>query len=105
MREDFACFILTHGRADNVKTEKTLRACGYTGKVFYVIDDEDEQGDQYRARFGAERVFEFCKAEEMRKCDQGNNWDIRGVILYARNACWEIAKRAGVKYFTQLDDD
>ena len=40
--DDFAVFILTHGRPNSVKTIKTLKKCGYTGKVFIVIDDEDE---------------------------------------------------------------
>jgi len=28
--KDFAVFILTHGRPDNVKTLSTLKKCGYT---------------------------------------------------------------------------
>ena len=38
--EDFAVFILTHGRADNVKTYKTLKRFGYTGKIYIIIDNE-----------------------------------------------------------------
>ena len=32
MRDDFAVFILTHGRADNVATIKALRRGDYSGK-------------------------------------------------------------------------
>ena len=42
MRSDFAAFILTHGRAGSVITDKTLRKCGYTGPIVYVIDNEDK---------------------------------------------------------------
>ena len=42
MRDDFAVFILTHGRARQQKTLATLKKCGYTGKLFLVIDDEFE---------------------------------------------------------------
>lgn len=42
MRDDFGVFIITHGRANEQITLKTLKKCGYSGKVFLVIDDEDE---------------------------------------------------------------
>lgn len=42
MRSDFVAFILTHGSADSVITDKTLRKCGYTGPIVYVIDNEDK---------------------------------------------------------------
>ena len=37
----FAAFILTHGRADDVLTYDTLRRCGYTGKIYLLVDNED----------------------------------------------------------------
>ena len=40
---NFAVFILTHGRAENVETYKALRDCGYTGKIYVIIDDEDDE--------------------------------------------------------------
>lgn len=43
MRDDFCVFILTHGRAGNVKTLKMLQKQGYTGKWYCVIDNEDDQ--------------------------------------------------------------
>lgn len=47
MRDDFAVFILTHGRADNVVTMKTLRKHGYAGRWYMIIDDEDPTADAY----------------------------------------------------------
>lgn len=104
MRDDFAVFILTHGRPDNVITYKTLEQCGYTGKTFIVIDDEDKKADQYKNKFG-DKVLQFCKSEIAKTFDEGDNFNDRRAIIYARNACFELAKKIGVRYFIQLDDD
>ena len=46
MREDFCVFILTHGRHDRVHTYNTLLKAGYTGKIYIVIDDEDQTAEE-----------------------------------------------------------
>jgi hypothetical protein len=104
MRDDFCAFILTHGRPDRVHTYNTLMRSGYTGKVFIVIDDEDKTEAEYRARYG-DKVIQFCKAEVAARIDEGDNFDDRRAIIYARNACWDLARQVGCKYFIQLDDD
>lgn len=104
MREDFCAFILTHGRPDRVYTYDTLLRAGYTGKVYIVIDDEDKTGDQYRAKFG-DKVLTFSKSEIVKTFDEGDNFNDRRAIIYARNACWDLARNVGCKYFIQLDDD
>lgn len=104
MRDDFAAFILTHGRPDKVFTYDTLRKAGYTGKVFIVIDDEDKTADEYRRRFGA-AVLTFSKAEIAKTFDEGDNFNDRRAIIYARNAAWKFAREVGVRYFIELDDD
>jgi hypothetical protein len=104
MREDFCVFILTHGRPDRVHTYDTLMKSGYTGKVYIVIDDEDKTAEGYRSRFG-DKVLQFCKAEWAHKTDEGDNFQHRKAIVYARNACWDLAKQVGCRYFCQMDDD
>jgi hypothetical protein len=104
MRSDFCIFILTHGRAGRVITVETLRKCGYTGKFYIVIDDEDSQGDEYRKEFG-DKVLMFSKEEMSKKFDEGDNFNDRRTITYARNACFELAEKVGCRYFMQLDDD
>jgi hypothetical protein len=104
MRTDFCAFILTHGRPDRVHTYDTLMRVGYTGKVFIVIDDEDKTADEYRKRFG-DKVIQFCKAEVAARIDEGDNFNDRRAIIYARNVCWDLARQVGCKYFIQLDDD
>jgi hypothetical protein len=104
MRDDFCAFILTHGRPNNVITYDRLRAHGYTGKIFIVIDDEDKTASEYYDKFG-DKVFMFSKEEMSKKFDQGDNFGDRRCIVYARNACFELAEQVGCKYFVQLDDD
>lgn len=103
--DNFCAFILTHGRADNVKTAQALKNCGYTGPVVFVIDDEDSQREKYIENFGAENVEIFSKTEIAKTFDRGDNFDKRGAIIYARNVCFEIARKRGYKYFIELDDD
>ena len=103
-RKDYCVFILTHGRPDAVLTVRTLERCGYTGPVFIVIDDEDSTADRYRELYG-EQVLMFSKEDIARKFDQGDNFKDRRTIVFARNACFELAEQVGYKYFIQLDDD
>lgn len=103
MIKDYAIFIVSHGRADNVQTVECLKKCGYTGPWFIVIDDEDEQGDTYRKKYG-DRVIMFSKSdyEWVDTCDLLP--DHKGVV-YARNAVNDIAKQTGFDYYAVFDDD
>jgi hypothetical protein len=105
MENNFAVFILTHGRPDNVKTYTTLRKCGYTGKVYFIVDNEDKQIETYQKNYGIEYVKIFDKKAMADEIDEGNNFDNRKVIIHARNAAFKIAKEIGIKYFVQMDDD
>lgn len=104
MSEDFAVLILSHGRPDKIITIDTLRKGGYTGKIYIVIDDEDETEDEYRKRFG-ENVVQFCKEEAAKTFDVGDSCKDRRTVVFARNTCHNIAKELGLKYFLELDDD
>lgn len=103
MRGDFVAFILTHGRAGSVITDKTLRKCGYTGPIVYVIDNEDRQVDKYKQKF--HDVIMFDKLSISKTFDEADNFEDRRSIVYARNACFDIANELGYKYFIELDDD
>lgn len=104
MLDNFAVFILTHGRPDNVKTYATLQKQGYTGDVYFIIDNEDKTAEQYRKRYG-DKVIMFDKAEIAARFDEADNFQDRRTITHARNASYEIAKKLGIRYFVQLDDD
>jgi len=104
MRDDFAVFILTHGRPDNVKTLKALEKSNYTGTTYILIDNEDKDKEKYHYLYG-KQVLEFNKLEVSKTIDVGDNFKKRNSVIYARNATFSIAKKLGLKYFLQLDDD
>lgn len=99
----FIVFILTHGRPNNVYTLKTLKKHGYNGKVIIVIDNEDKTKDEYLQKFDDVEIFD--KKAIAQTFDEADNFNDRRAIIYARNACFEIAKKRGYKYFIELDDD
>lgn len=105
MRNDFAIFILTHGRPNNVLTAKTLEKVNNTNRVYYVIDNEDKCAEQYYQNFGRENVIMFDKLKKSKEFDTMDLSDNRKAIVYARNACFDIAEQLGIKYFLELDDD
>lgn len=104
MYEDFCAFILSHGRPDRVYTYKTLQKAGYTGKIYIVIDDEDDTADEYRKLYG-NKVLQFCKQKYAEQLDEGDNTGKRISTIYARAAIFDLAPKVGCKYFIQLDDD
>lgn len=104
LNNEFCVFILTHGRPDNIKTLSTLKKCGYTGRIYFIVDDEDSTIDKYIQKYG-DSVKVFNKKAMADEVDEGNNFDNRKVIIHARNYCFKIAKELGIKYFVQLDDD
>lgn len=104
MRDDFCIFILTHGRPDKVLTYNSLIRNGYDGKIYIVIDNEDKKADEYKAKFKGQ-VLQFDKSKLASETDEGDNFAHRKAIVYARNACWELAEQVGCRYFCQLDDD
>lgn len=104
MLDDFAVFILTHGRPNKVITYDTLRRQGYTGPVYIIIDNEDKAADEYRRNFG-DKVIVFDKAAIAKTFDEGDNFNDRRAVIYARNASFQIARELGLKWFLQLDDD
>jgi len=105
MNEKFAVFILTHGRAGNVITTKTLRNQGYTGEIYYIVDDEDEQIPQYQEEIGKDNVLIFNKKESLKHFDIMDNFHDFRAVVYARNVTFDFAKKLGITHFLELDDD
>lgn len=100
----FAVLILTHGRAGNVITLNALKNAGYTGKTYLVIDDEDEQENLYREKYG-DQVIQFCKRDAAGRTDVMTPSRKRNAVVFARNECWKIAEGLGLTHFCVLDDD
>lgn len=106
MRDDFGVLILSHGRADGVLTIKTLQErCGYTGKWFIIIDNEDSQAEKYYQNFGKDHVIMFDKYQKSLEVDTCDVPRKRNAVLYAREVCFEVARKLGLRYFLELDDD
>ena len=105
MRDDFAVFILTHGRANKLVTLRALKKGGYTGRTYLLIDNEDSQADEYIHKYGRENVVIFDKAAVIKKTDTMDNFEKHNAIVYARNAVFDVAKTIGLDYFLMLDDD
>lgn len=103
--KDFAVLIVSHGRANNVITIDTLRSIGYTGDIYIIIDNEDDQATDYAKLKGIKSVVVFDKEEEMKYTDTADNFKDHRLVVYSRNKCHELAKKIGLKYFLELDDD
>lgn len=100
----FAVFILSHGRAKNVTTWDLLRRDGYTGDIYVICDDLDDQVPEYRERYG-DRVIVFDKLAEYDRTDTISPEKKLNAVVYARNKCHDIAKDLGLTHFLVLDDD
>ena len=101
---NYAVFILTNGRPDKVITYNTLRRQGYTGSIYLIVDDEDKTKHQYIEKFGNEVVI-FNKKKYASTFDIMDNFDGDRVIVYARNACGDIARKLKLDYFLEFEDD
>jgi len=103
MRNDFAVFIMSYGRPDKIPSLVSLQRSGYTGKYFIIIGDDDPKLASYQTRFG-DKCIVFNKADYIDRSDR-MGLKITKVIMFARNACFDIAESLGLKFFQQFDDD
>lgn len=104
MENNFAVFIMVHGRPDKMWTYKTLRDCGYTGKIFLVADNLDKTLDGYKEKYG-DQVLVFDKVGASKEMDSGDNTGDLRSTLYAANKIFDLAKENGIKYFYIMCDD
>ena len=102
-KDKFAVFILTYGRPEKVKTIDSLRKGGYTGKIYLLCSTDDNKLEIYQKLH--ENVIVFNKQDYKGTFDIADNFSKDNVVVYARNANFDIAKKLGYTYFMQLDDD
>lgn len=105
MLNDFAVFICTHGRPDVQITHDTLLGAGYTGKIIFVVDDEDNTVEALKANYPVIQVMQFNKQAMIDISPTVSFPPIRKTILYAKNACEAFAKELGLTSFVIADDD
>jgi hypothetical protein len=107
MLDNFAVFIITHKHPDNQLTWDTLHRCGYSGKIYLVVDNTDPTIQQYIDNYGADNIVVFDKNYYINsdRFDNGANEPIYACAVYARRAVEDIAKSYGYTYFMMADDD
>lgn len=105
LRHDFCVFIISYGRAKNVKTLTTLKRAKYTGQFFIIDSDDDDELAEYQQLYGR-KLHVFNKLEEAKSFDMmDNRQKASASIVYARNYCFKLANKLGYRYFLELDDD
>ena len=100
--KDFVVFILSWKRSASLLTLKTLKKSGYTGKAYIVISSDDPEREEYKKRYG-NLVIEFNREDY--ECDLMDNMPLKSGVVFARNACFDIAKKLNYTHFLELDDD
>ena len=104
MNKDFAVFIMVYGRPEKNWTDKTLRKCGYTGKIYLVGDDLDVTINEYKKKYGDELIV-FDKKKSAINLDTGDNTGDFRSTLFASNKIFDLAKERGIKHFFIMCDD
>lgn len=104
MRNDFAIFIMSYNRPNNIATLRTLNKANYTGKYYIIISDDDPCIDEYKNIY-KDKLRIFNKDEVAKTFDLYDNGGSKKCIVFARNYCFMLAKELGLKYFLQFDDD
>ena len=101
---DFAVFIMVHGRPEKVLTYETLRKQGYTGKIYLVGDNLDKTINKYKKKH-KDRLIIFDKKKAFLKNDSGDNTGDLRSTLYSANEIFTIAKQKKIKWFFIMCDD
>ena len=103
MRNDVGVFIITHKRAEKVLTLEMFEKAKYSGQIWLVVDDQDEQLAQYKAKY--KNLLVFSKEDYKNDIDTHiNKFEMNGAI-FARNACNDFAQSMRLQYFFVCDDD
>lgn len=104
MKNNFIIFIISHNRAENILTLKTLYSAGSLLPYYIIIDNTDNQKDKYESLY-PNKILVFDKKQYSLKIDNFDNSGNLRTTTHARNACFDFAIKLGYKYFLVLDDD
>lgn len=102
---NFGIFIYCWGRPDFDNTIKSLRRCGYTGKIYCLLDDLDETRLQYIAKYGEENCYVFDKKAVAKETDLMNNFNNLASTVLVSNVIFSAAKHFNLDYFAVMCDD
>ena len=93
--------IISHKRPQCI-TVKALKRAGYNGEWYIVADDMDDT--DYESLYEG-HVVRFCKKDYAKVVDTVDNFGRLTTPVFARNACFDIAKEKGFDCFGMFDDD
>ena len=102
-KNNFAIFIISHGRAETMTTYNELMKRKCSSPVYIIVDNQDKQVEAYQQKY--ENVVVFDKEAMYDKTDTLDNFHRLTSAVYARNFCFELARKLKLKYFAMLDDD
>lgn len=103
--DSFCIFILTHKRASDILTLRTLNdKLGIYSNIYLLVSDDDDDLDIYKSKYG-DMVITFSKDDVLKYTDTGSSPPIKQTPLYARNIVHKKAKEIGFNKFIVLDDD
>ena len=101
MKTNRAVFIISHERANNVKSYNLLKEIEIP--IYIVIDNLDKEKEVYKKNY--DNVLIFKKKDYFDKVDTMINKYEMGTPLYARKACQDYAKKFNIEEFIIIDDD
>lgn len=105
MNYNFGIFIFCWGRPEFDNTVKSLRRCGYTGKIYMLLDDLDDTRNKYIEKYGEENCYVFDKKAVAAKTDAMNNFGNLASTVFVSNIMFEAAKHFHLDYFAAMCDD
>lgn len=104
MKNSFAIMIISHKRANTQLTYETLKRTGYTGKVYIIIDDEDDQLELYKEKYG-DIVKVFNKDEMLEITDTVDNFKNKTNCVLPSRYLKILAEELKLDYYMRIDDD
>ena len=102
--DKFCVLILSYRRARRQLTLKSLAKFGYSGPVFILVSDDDEELPLYRKLYG-DKVVVFAREAYRELVDAGDADPSLSGVVYARCAAFDVVRRLGYVWFLMLDDD
>lgn len=97
-----AAFILSYNRPEKVHTYTLLKRLNYKNPIYIIISSDDPKREAYENIFKNELIIFHRKNV---KFDIADNTPTKTGVVFARNACWDIAENFSLDGFVQLDDD
>ncbi len=89
---------MSHGRPNDIHTIKTLNKAGCTIPTYILIDNTDKKADEYIKKFG-DKLIIFDKKKYIDSTENYDSFENYGVIIYARNACFDVAENLVTNIF------